>query len=164
MTKKRKIITFISIAIIFLVGFAVYNKDLIKAHYYDIKYNHFKTGDRVYAYKKFISPFSSKIDLYRLAKSATTADNMLIKSGNVLMSDSMRKYKSSYLGTYLKREFRFYDSQKGKQIQLLISIIPNNKILLALPGKGQALPVGYNYIDSNYYFNFYVGSAQETEF
>ncbi|MBD1383992.1 hypothetical protein IDJ75_01790 [Mucilaginibacter rigui] len=160
--KKRNIFIIIGISIASLISIGIYNEESLKTYYNDFKYERFKQGDKIYAYKYFVDDIShSKIELYRLVKSNSSSDMKIIITNQAFMSDSMFKYKSSFMGTMIKKKFVPLSDKGVSYIKKFYAISPNLKVLHIFPEIKFDLPTGYSYIDTNYYIPFAVASAKE---
>ncbi len=131
------------------------NRKLIMVHYINYKVNHFNKGDKVYAYKYFVDDVTSvNLPLKRLIKSTTSSDFKLIPSGNVIVNDSLSKYKSSYIGNYIDYKI-FPSTDKGKEgIWRVYSITPNWKVIKKNASIPPPLPPNYVFADNNFYLNW----------
>ncbi|MBB6108966.1 hypothetical protein [Mucilaginibacter lappiensis] len=153
--KKKYIILSIAGVLILLSGLASFNLQLIKAYYYRQKHDHFSKGDKVYAYKYFINDVSvSKLELMRLIKSATSSEFRLISSGKTIVDDSLEKYKSSYIGTYIDYKFLPYIYKNKKAIQCIYSIEPNWKVVNKNDTIPDKLPKNFEFADSSFYLSW----------
>jgi hypothetical protein len=131
------------------------NRKLIVAHYYSYKINHFNKGDKVYAFKYFVfNNFSAELKLMRLIKSTTSSDFKLISSGEAILSDSLSKYKSSYIGTYIDYKM-FPGIFKNKEgMVCTYSISPYWKVVNKTASTPDPLPPNYIFADNNFYLNW----------
>lgn len=156
MSNKKKYSIIAIIVILVIIAFlGITNRKLIMVHYFNYKTNHFSKGDKVYAYKYFVGDVTSlKLPLMRLIKSTTSPDFKFISSGNAIVNDSLSKYKSSYIGTYI--DFKIFPSNdKGKEgIWRIYSINPNWKVVNKTASTPAPLPPNYAFADNNFYLNW----------
>jgi len=153
--KKKYIILIIAGVLISLSGLALFNFRLIEAYFYRFKHHRFNKGDKVYAYKYFVSDVSVlKLELMRLVKSKTSSDYKLISSGKTIVDDSLEKYKSSYIGTYIDYKFFPYIYKNRKAIRCIYSIEPNWKIVNKNDTIPDKLPQNFEFVDDNFYLSW----------
>lgn len=153
--KKKYIIISVVGVLILLSTLALFNLQLIKAHYYRLKHHRFNKGDKVYAYKYFVSDVSvSKLELLRLIKSTTSSEFRLISSGKTIVDDSLEKYKSSYIGTYIDYKFLPYIYKNKETIQYIYSIEPNWKVVNKNDTIPDKLPQNFEFVDNNFYLSW----------
>jgi hypothetical protein len=125
------------------------------AHYYNSKHNHFSKGDKGYAYKYFVSDVSTvKLPLMRLIKSTTSSEFRLISSGKTIVDDSLEKYKSSYIGTYIDYKFLPYMWKNKENMRCIYSINPNWKAINRNDSIPETLPKNFVFADSSFYLNW----------
>lgn len=155
LNKKKYSILVITAILIMIAFFCFINRKLIMAHYFNYKVNHFNKGDKVYAYKYFVSDVTSlELPLDRLIKSTTSSDFKLISSGNAIVNDSLSKYRSSYIGTYIGYKM-FPAVYKNKEVMLSVySIDLNWKVVKKNASTQEPLPPNYIFADNNYYLNW----------
>src|SRR6218665_2693594 len=145
MTRKKKITLRIIIAGVLTLAIAlfIYNYDFFKAYYKNARYNHFNYGDKVYVGDK-----ARNVMLFRLGRSNKTSHYELVPSHMRISGDSLRKYKSTYIGDYMGHA---YLSVKLKQKKFVINpyIIKPNKKVIDYEGIGKLFS-GYSYVDNNF--------------
>jgi hypothetical protein len=156
MSNKKKYSMLAITAILIIIAFlGVTNRKLIMAHYYNYKVNHFNKGDKVYALKYFVSPAKGvELPLLRLIKSNTSSDFKFISLGEAIVNDSLSKYRSSFIGTYVDyKMFPFiYNNKEG--LLYAYSISPNWKVVNKKASTPTALPSNYVFADSNFYLRW----------
>jgi hypothetical protein len=153
--KKKYSVLAISIILIAIAFLGFTNRKLIMAHYFNYKVNHFNKGDKVYAYKYFVSDVTSlELPLKRLIKSTISSDFKLISSGNAIVNDSLSKYRSSYIGTYIGYKM-FPAVYKNKEVmQSVYSIELNWKVVKKNASTQEPLPPNYIFADNNFYLTW----------
>jgi len=152
---KKYIILSIAGFLILLSSLALFNFQLIKAYCYRLKNHRFNKGDKVYAYSYFVSDVSvSKLELLRLIKSTTSSEFRLISSGKTIVDDSLEKYKSSYIGTYIDYKFLPYIYKNRKVIRCVYSIEPNWKVVNKNDTIPDKLPKNFEFVDNEFYLNW----------
>ncbi|NHA04097.1 hypothetical protein G7092_09830 [Mucilaginibacter sp. HC2] len=132
---------------------AFYNRQLIMAWYDNAKNNPFKTGDKVYI-ADYFPLSSSKNDpllFFRLAKSTSSSDMKIVMASTAVIGDSLIKYKSSYIGTYIKVKYVPGVVHGENVIVPFHSIHLDERVINKLPKGGDILPKVYAYVDSDLY-------------
>jgi len=150
--KKKYIVLSVAGVLILSSIIAFYNRQLIMAWYDNAKNNPFKTGDKVYAFRYFVlnNNKNRKLLLFRIGKSTSSSD-MLPVATTAVMSDSLIKYKSSYIGTYIKVKY-VPGVVNGKKVIVPFHSVKLNKWVMNKNSvKSDTLPKGYTYIDSDLY-------------
>ncbi|NHA04098.1 hypothetical protein G7092_09835 [Mucilaginibacter sp. HC2] len=160
--KKRYIVLSTAGVLILLFSLALFNFKLIEAYCYRLKHHRFSKGDKVYAYKYFVSDVSVlKLELMRLVKSKTSSDYKLISSGKAIVDDSLEKYKSSYIGTYIDYKFFPYIYKNRQAIRCIYSIEPNWKVVNKNDTIPDKLPQNFEFVDNNFYLSWKIAVEKD---
>lgn len=124
------------------------------AYYDNAKNNPFNAGDKVYANDFYFSGdinSNSEITLFRIIKSTTSSDLKFFPSGKNIMIDSLTKYKSSFIGTYLKNKLLPVSVDTLSGIVRLYAITPKLKAINTNDTIPKALPKNYIFADKYHY-------------
>ncbi|TWR25731.1 hypothetical protein FPZ43_15710 [Mucilaginibacter pallidiroseus] len=93
---------------------------------------------------------TSKLFLMRIAKSKNDSQYFVLMPA-AFTNDSLYKYKSSYIGKYIKRTIFPIHYNDSTLYATLYAIEPLKSALITQATKGDTLPAGYEYIDDNLY-------------
>jgi hypothetical protein len=151
--KKRSIwlISSFAIVIVFVAAFW-YNKDFLNVYYFNLKRNHFKVNDKLYADKFTID---KTIDLFLFRRVKPVSGNLrgrpyMAMSGWSISSDSLCKYKTARIGTYTGYEIQSITGSDNKYTPMLFFSITTNKKVL-IKNSLTDPPAGYQFDDGPLY-------------
>lgn len=193
--KRRKMVRRWAIAItvfILIIALAWFNQPWIWDLYIDAKYNNFKTGDKLYGREQsmrvsdyhyrlytWVRPLKEDdvdamdIELWKKALIKQdlhpNAERFLIESGWRISTDSLNKYKTACIGTYLGADIGKLHVRPNDDGFLLnfIKISPNKMALVKTDENlykiDDDIPSGYTLDDENdlYIMGFEVYENQE---
>jgi hypothetical protein len=152
--KKRIIWLVSSFSIILILVIAFWcNKSFLHLYYFNLKSNHFKINDKLYVQDHSLDG-SFLITLFRKVKPVNGNLNgqpFMARCGWLISTDSLRKYKTSFIGTYTGYEIQSTENIGNEYIPMIFfSITTNKKVLIKEDFKGNP-PAGYEFEDGPLY-------------
>lgn len=152
---KKKIIwlTCSLSVIIVLVATFWCNKSFLHLYYFNLKNNHFKVNDKLYAIDPLLSP-SFHVILFRKVKpinSNLKGRPFMASCGWIISADSLRKYKTAFIGTYTGYEIQSTENINNEYVPMLFFSITTNKKALIKEDFRSNPPVGYEFEDGPLY-------------
>ncbi|MCJ8208667.1 hypothetical protein MUY27_03040 [Mucilaginibacter sp. RS28] len=152
-TKKLWIISTVALIVIVIVIFLTQGRR-IKLYYVNIKKNPFKKGDKVYYTNRLIKK-GYTIDIYQTIEPENGGSQCLVEAKWVLSADSLNKYKTSQIGTYLDyKVINIWMDDKTQIPMLMYAIKVNKKALykdLNSYSTPSNIPVGYKEVSGPFY-------------
>ncbi len=175
---NRKFTWLIVLVITIILGVTgfIFKRD-IKVKYYNLTNNHFKRGDKVYVDKEIFGYEHNHYNFYRLIRPISQQDiedmtidklekstlkNLidpslkpyLIRTEMSISSDTLNKYRSTYIGTYLYHKalnFKNYDTGKLFEDNAYAIEPEQHYTVTSISPDDDVLPKGYTWADKSMY-------------
>lgn len=168
---KAKLAWIISIVLVLTTITALfwYNRNFLGIYYFNLKHNHFKVNDKLYARDFLINggedhkPFD--IELYRKIKpiNGNPAYKPCVERCDWKISgDSLLKYRTAYIGTYTGAEILSMRTDDGEYYPVLLYSITTNKKALVKTYLADA-PKGYEFDDGPLYIWYHEVTGKELQ-
>jgi hypothetical protein len=184
-SKKFKV-SIIVIGSICCIGYIASFKHSVRnlayaGYYWLFKFDHFSSGDKVYASKSFMNQTQfGALGLFRLMRPLTSdqleimdqltepylhidkrhidsnAKPILVRCDKYLVKEKMKIQHSAYIGDYIKSEYlpiaaMVNEGQQGTVNTIFYAIKPNPRILTNFEINRYTLPANYTWADSTFY-------------